>query len=75
MDDELNTLEPGNSGHHGKHIRDEFERLDSEPEDPHPSGLDPVKRNVKPREAHDLALRENITIAEAYSRLSGADEE
>ena len=75
MDDKLSSLESDNSGHNGKHIRDEFERIDSESEDTNPSGLDPVRRNVKPGEAHDLALRENITIAEAYSRLSGADEE
>ena len=75
MDDKLSSLESDNSGHNGKHIHNEFERLDSEPEDTNTSGFDTVRRNVKPREAHDLALRENITIAEAYSRLSGADEE
>ena len=72
MDDELNTQQPDHSGHHGEYIRDEFERIDSKPEDPNPSGLNAV---VNPRDAHNLALRENITIAEAYSRLSGADEE
>ena len=75
MDDKLSSLESDNSGHHDEHLHNEFERIDSESEYTNPSGLDPVKRNVKPREAHDLALRENITIAEAYSRLSGADEE
>ena len=81
MDDKLSSRESDHSGHHGEHIRDKRKRIDSEPEDPGSAGLDTVDvsktttRSVSPKEAHDLALRENITIAEAYSRLLGADEE
>ncbi len=78
MDNKFSSREPDNSGHHGKHLRDEQLRIDSEPEDTGSTGLDTVEvtdttRSASPKEAHDLALRKNITISEAYSILLGTE--
>lgn len=81
MDDKLSSLESDNGGHHGEHLHHERERIDSEPEDPGVAGCDTVDvtesttttRSATPKEALDLAIRENITISEAYSRLLGVD--
>ena len=81
MDDKFSALEPDNGGRDGEHFHNERQRLDSEPEDSGVAGRDAVEvtgttnRSATPKEAHDLALRENITITEAYSRLLGADAE
>lgn len=73
MDDKFSALESDNGGRDGEHIRDKGQRIASESEDSGIAGRDTVKRPIDPKEAHELALHENITIAEAYSRLLGVE--
>lgn len=79
MDDKISALESADGGHHSGHLHNEQQRVDGESEVESTSGRDTVEvtgttaRSATPKEAHDLALRENITIAEAYSRLLGVE--
>ena len=70
MDDKFSAREPDNGGHHGEHIHHEQQRIDSEPEDPGVAGCDTIVE-----QARELAIQENITVGEAYSRLTAEDED
>jgi len=70
MDDEFSSLESADGGYHGGHLHHEQQRISSEPEVESTSGCDTVADR-----ARELAIRENITVGEAYSRLTAEDED